>query len=269
MRAEDADTIRSLPVFRNIREATFAAITKVGLLEWFSPGVTLIRENAPAERIHIVVEGTVETFATVAGRETAIDIVQPAAAYLIPAFPSDRDYAQSARTLKRSHILMIPRERARPLMERDPALMRAIVAEYSRAYRRTVEDLKHQRLLNAAERVANWLLRADQEQGGAGRVKIGCAKGILASRLGMTPENLSRAFTALRDLGVQVKGSWIELTQPATLLRYIGADPPFFALEYRSGSAAMAAADATSPQQPLSEPRPALQLVDVAPRNGA
>ncbi len=100
-----------------------------------------------------------------------------------------------------------PTERKRPL----------IVRELSSHYRSTVRALKNQKLRNGVERLANYLLRQHDEQGGAGSLTLPIDKRTLASLLGMTPENLSRAFGTLRPYGVDVDGPDIRLTKLADL----------------------------------------------------
>ena len=76
-----------------------------------------------------------------------------------------------------------------------------------------VKSLKNQKLRNAVERLANCLLRSEAEQGGTGVIQLQVDKRTLAALLGMTPENLSRAFATLKPYGVEVNGREIRLTQ--------------------------------------------------------
>lgn len=220
MRPDDVAAIRDLPLFRETREETFAALIEAGFLQRFPPGVTLIAESDRADFLHIVVEGLVEMFATAAGRETTIELLRPVGIFILAAVLNDQVYLQSARTLKASRILMIPAEKVRASMASDAAFMRAIVFELARAYRTTIRDLKNQKLRTGTERLANWLLRMADEQGGRDQVEIVFEKRTLASLLGMTPENLSRAFATLRRYGVKVKGSQIALAQPHALVEF-------------------------------------------------
>lgn len=48
---------------------------------------------------------------------------------------------------------------------------------------------------------------------------------MLASLLGMTPENLSRSLAALADYGVEVHGPNVTITRPAALERLAKPDP--------------------------------------------
>ncbi|HQS49533.1 MAG: transcriptional regulator [Rhizobiales bacterium 24-66-13] len=225
MRIEDAAVIRELPLFRNVEHGAFARLIDAGFLQRFPPGVVLIQESDRADFLHVVVEGTAELFAGTGGRETTIELVRPVGLFILAAVLRDQVYLQSARTLERSLILMLPAESVRATLEADPAFMRAVVMELAGDYRRTIRDLKNLKLRNGAERLANWLIRAELEQGATGAVEIPVEKRTVAARLGMTPENLSRAFATLAEYGVRTKGARVEFTDRSALVAYAKPDP--------------------------------------------
>jgi CRP/FNR family transcriptional activator FtrB len=220
MRREDVVEIRKLELFRACADETFDALVTAGFLQRFPPGVVLIQENEPSDFLYIVVEGLVEMFAGHAGRETTIGFVRPIGTFILAAVLKDQVYLQSARTLEKSRMLMIPAANVREAMQHDTAFMSAIVGELSTCYRNLVKELKNQKLRTGTERLANWLLRANEKQGGSGMVELGIGKRVLASRLGMTPENLSRSFAALGPHGVVVNGPRIRIADLETLRRF-------------------------------------------------
>jgi CRP/FNR family transcriptional activator FtrB len=224
MREEEVAALRGLRLLAAIGEETFADLVAAGYLQFFPPGVTLIHERDPADFLHIVVEGTVELYAGHDGRETTMDLCRPVSAFILAAVLSDQMYLQSARTLTKARILMIPSARVRGWIARDPAFMANIVGELARGYRQMVKALKNQKLRTGAERLANWLIRAEADQGTSGRVAIDVEKRVLASRLGMTPENLSRALNTLATHGVRANGARIHIADPAALRAFAKPD---------------------------------------------
>jgi len=225
MRLEDSGEIRQLKLFKDCTDDTFDALIRAGFLQRFPPGVVLIQENDPADFLYIVVEGLVEMYATNAGRETTIGFVHPIGTFILAAVLRDQVYLQSARTLDKSRVLMIPAESVREAMHRDTAFMTAIVGELATCYRNVVKDLKNQKLRTGTERLANWLLRANRTGGGTGVVELKVGKRVLASRLGMTPENLSRAFATLKPYGVEVEGPTIYLRDVDALATLAKSSP--------------------------------------------
>lgn len=225
MRLSDVVEIRQLPLFHSCAEETFESLVKAGFLQRFPRSVTLIEESQSADFLHVVVEGLVEMYGTNAGRETTLSLIRPVGTFILAAVLKDQVYLQAARTLEASRILMIPAESVRAAMVADPGFMSAIVAELATAYRRTVKELKNQKLRTGVNRLANWILRAHERQGGKGVVHIGMEKRVLASYLGMAPENLSRAFATLSVHGVALDGPIIRLTNPGKLVKLARPNP--------------------------------------------
>ena len=75
------------------------------------------------------------------------------------------------------------------------------------------------------ERLANHLLRHQKRAGGGGSFELDFEKRRLASVLGMTAENLSRAFKGLQPYGVTVEGPRIYIDDQADLERFAKPTP--------------------------------------------
>lgn len=225
MRRSEIDLVRELPLFRDTTEGRFNALMSAALLQKFPERTTLIREGELPDFLHIIVEGTVELFAAWDGRETTIDIMRPVTTFILAAVIRDEVYLKSARTLAPSRILMIPAEAVRDVFGRDAAFARAIVNELAMRYRDIVRALKDQKLRSGIERLANWIIETDRQQGGNGRIVLTHDKRTLSSRLGMTPENLSRNLAGLVAHGVSGSGREIVITDRAALQRRAKPDP--------------------------------------------
>jgi len=217
--------VRELSLFTGMSEEHFDEMLQMAYLQRFPPQVQLITEGDQADFLHIVVDGTVEMFGTSNGRETTMAILRPISTFILAAVLKDAVYLMSARTLNRAQILMIPAENIRAAMEIDPAFARAMVLELASGFRSVVKTLKEQKLRTAVERLANYLLRALEQRGAEGELELTEDKRTLAALMGMTPENLSRAFGTLKDYGVEVHGSRIKLTRIEDLTRLAKPTP--------------------------------------------
>ncbi len=224
MRPADKSAVRHLDLFAGMSEEAFEALFETAYLQRFPQGVQLIGEGDPADFLHVVLDGQVELFATWNGRDTAITVLRPVSTFILAAVLRDAVYLMSARTLEASRILMIPAEKIRSVMLEDAALAQAMIRELATCYRQTVMNLKNQKLRTSTERLANYLLRLHQQQQQES-VTLPFDKRTLASLLGMTPENLSRAFGTLKPYGVEVNGRDIHLTRLDELEGFAKADP--------------------------------------------
>jgi CRP/FNR family transcriptional activator FtrB len=206
MRISDQQIVRALPLFKDIREEHFSTLMGAALLQTFPPRVQLIREGELPDFLHVIVEGAVELYAGHRDRETTIDVIVPTTTFILAAVIRDEVYLKSARTLTQSRVLMIPADAVRDIFGRDGAFARAVVGELALRYRGIMRALKNQKLRTGMERLANWILQTDLWNGSVGELTLPFEKRLLAALLGMTPENLSRSFTALTSYGVVSHG---------------------------------------------------------------
>lgn len=219
MRGSDAPEIRALALFRDVAEESFEALMRGAYLQTFPPRVQIIQEGDAADFLPILVDGAVELFAGWEGRQIAIALLRPVTTIVLAASIVDRPYLMSGRTLEKSRIALVPSEDVRRVFREDRLFAAAIVAELAHDFRGAIRQIKNLKLRSASERLANYLLQQSTLRGSA-RFELTAEKRVLASLLGMTPENLSRAFGALRRQGVVVEGARVRLESPATLRRY-------------------------------------------------
>jgi CRP/FNR family transcriptional activator FtrB len=211
-----------LTLFTDMAEASFDSVVRGSFLQSFPAGVELLRQNDTADFLHVLLDGSVELLAATAGRETTIAVVRPVASFILAAVLRDRPYLMSARTLARARVLMIPGQNVRATFAADAAFAAAVVDELAGAFRFMVRELKNHKLRTGAERLANWLLLA---MDAGGTVQLDFEKRVLAARLGMTPENLSRALATLGPYGVTGSGRVVAVTRPEELRRFARPDP--------------------------------------------
>ena len=217
MREADAEIVRALPLFSGMQQAHFETLIGAGYLQRFPHQVVLIHEGQRPNFLHVLVEGSVEFFSTSRGRETTLSFLAPPGAFILAAVALDQLYLKSARTTESSVVVLIPAEAVREVFNKDPAFARAVVAELALRYRGLVKDLKNQRLRTSLERLANWILAHNDKIGRPGSFKLPMEKKALANLLGMRPENLSRAFSELSELGVDVDGATLRIVDIAAL----------------------------------------------------
>jgi len=212
--------VRTLPVFEDVSEPHFEELMNAAFLQRFPQGVRLISEGDLPDFLHIVVDGSVELFSTHDGHECTIEILEPVTTFILAAVIRDDVYLKSARSLTAAQILMVPAETVRSVFERDAAFARAIVNELAERYRGIVRALKNEKLRTSAQRLANWILCAETQQGGRRQIDLKFGKRVLASRLGMTPENLSRNLALLTKYGVRSSGRDIIVENRPALERF-------------------------------------------------
>lgn len=219
MRTDDLDEMKRLPLFSGVNPALVEGMLKSAYLQRFPAHVELAREGDPADFLHVIVDGHIEVYSAYRERETTVAVLGPGHSFIVAAVILDRVYLKSARALTPAKVLLIPAEAVREAFARDGAFARSMAIELATAYRGVVKELKNQKLRSSLERLANWLLAQDAATGNTGRIELPFDKKVLASRLGMVPEVLSRSFAALQPYGVVVAGAVVTLGERDALIR--------------------------------------------------
>lgn len=208
-----------LPLFQNLDPTTFAQLMNDADLRSVARGVQLVAEGEVADSLHILIEGSVELEAGWNERHSTLALLRPLATIALASVVLEAPALMNARTITRCKVLTMPGAALRYAARRDTTLAYGLAEELSGCYSSVVRALKNNKLRGAQDRLSNYLLAQQTRQGGQMVFKLPCQKRILASLLGMTPENLSRAFASLAVHGVTVNGAVVTLARRSALSR--------------------------------------------------
>ncbi len=222
---QDYAEIRALGLFSGIQNEHFNSLMRGAYVQNFPPQIELITEGEPSDFLHVVLSGSVDLFSGWNGRDTSIATVRPMSTFILAATINNAPYLMSARTLEKSRIVLIPSQDVRAIFDADGNFARAIVTELAQCYRSVIKSQKDLKLRSSLERLANYILRQQKRAGGNTAFDLAFEKRRLASVLGMTPENLSRAFKGLQPYGVTVEGTRITIGDQADLERFARPNP--------------------------------------------
>jgi CRP/FNR family transcriptional regulator, transcriptional activator FtrB len=217
--------IRRLDLFSQMADDNFTSLMRGAYVQNFPAQIELITEGEPSDFLHIVVSGSVDLFSAWNGRDTSMATVRPISTFILAATIKDAPYLMSARTLEKSRIALIPSQDVRAIFDADGDFARAIVAELAQCYRSVIKAQKDLKLRTSLERLANYVLRQQKHAGCGASFELDFEKRRLASVLGMTPENLSRAFKGLQPYGVTVSGARITIGSQADLEHFAKPNP--------------------------------------------
>lgn len=161
-----------------------------------------------------VLAGTVKlTCQSSGGEEKIIDLPNKGQVFGEAAVLLDCPYPFAATALTAVHLLHIDAQMLRDLVAGSAEFARHMLLLVSRGICNIVSDLEDFRMRAPPERVARFLLEQSGEGGVAGdSIRFPAPKHVLASRLGMVPESLSRAMRDLADAGlVEIDRDYVRL----------------------------------------------------------
>ena len=214
-----------LDLFNGSAPATAEEILAGARVQHYPTGSEVVREGEPADYLYVLLSGQVQIVAHDNGHETTILILEPPHSFVMAAVYLDRVFLQTARTLEAADILVIPAEPIRRFAQIDIALANNVSRELALAYRMVAQELKNQKLRPSLQRLANWLVRRDIETGSSGKFRLPFEKKVLAAKLGMAPEALSRTFVTLAKYDVIVQGRDVEIRDMNSLVRLAKPSP--------------------------------------------
>ncbi|MGZ2443718.1 Crp/Fnr family transcriptional regulator [Sinorhizobium medicae] len=127
----------------------------------------------------------------------------------------------SAEAAEASVIARIDSAKLRKIAAADPDVAQAFIEHLCHRGKMTEDMLAQDRLLTAKQRVASYILsHCPNGTNTSFSFRLPFQKNILAGKLGVAPEALSRAFSTLRQSGVIVKGRMIEIHDRHALERF-------------------------------------------------
>ncbi len=216
--AEDFAILAGTPLFSALPMSALRDITAEASLIRYRPGDSLFHQGEEARVLHVILEGEVcmsSTFS--AGEETVVDFLGRGDVFIAAAVLTGKPYLMSARALTSARVIQLPSERLRHDLRDKPDLAMAMLAVLSEHFRKLVCEVKDQKLRSASQRLAKYLLTLAEPRQGAARLRLPHSKSIIAARIGIRLETLSRVFAALSKCGVSIDGQVVGVADIGTL----------------------------------------------------
>ncbi|MCW8829334.1 MAG: cyclic nucleotide-binding domain-containing protein [Gammaproteobacteria bacterium] len=217
--------LRRSPLFCDVATEVIQAISLETSFRTYSANEYLFHAGATADYLYVLMEGAVKmTAGPLGGRESVIELMQPVDCFLMAAVLSAKPYLLSAQAVGEVEVLTIPAELLRGVVSTEPQLALTMIASLANQYRQMVRHVKDLRLRTAVQRLGIYLIGLADKQGGSKTLSLPFVKRLIAARLNMTPENMSRAIVALRDEGVDVIDDEVHLRDIDALRRFCQVD---------------------------------------------
>ena len=209
--------ISSLPLFGN---ASRDALHTVARRCWIVPaprGTALVRIGAHVPGVFAVAYGTVKLALRNGGaEERLLRLVAARQVFAEGAALLGRPSPYDAVALAESKLVVIPSPTLFELIERDARFARGLVISLAQRKLELCAEIGSAALHTGLERLATYLLQLDG-------VQLPSSKTLVAARLGMKKETLSRLLARLTREGVlEMNGREVRVLDRARLLALAG-----------------------------------------------
>jgi CRP-like cAMP-binding protein len=188
------------------------------------PHEWLFRQGDPATAFFIVIDGWIKLYrSTPSGDETVIHILTKGESFAeAVAFTGNR-YPATAEAVTDARVGRIPADHIVRCIRNDPDIALAMIASTSQHLHYLVQQIEQLKAQSGVQRVAEFLASLSLAKQGECAIALPYDKILIAARLGLTPESLSRAFARLKGIGVIIDASQVVIKDIAKL-RQIAAD---------------------------------------------
>lgn len=202
MRLSDihCEEVRQAYLFEHLGEAAFAELTRHARLLVLTGGDMLFADGDPCRHFYLLRSGMIKLFKSSAeGSERVVELIRPGQLFGEEAMFAEA-YSAHADALEASEVFAFEANFFAGQMRDDTELCLRMMALMSRRSRKLVDEIGNMTLQNAIQRAVRYLMQMGGR--GDGTIQLNFPRGILASRLGVTPETFSRIMTKLRNEGM-------------------------------------------------------------------
>ena len=192
----------------------------------FDRGETIFLQGEPARHVFIVLSGWVKLYRiSQSGGEAVVGVFTKGRSFgEAVAFRGDV-YPVAAEAVTDARVLQVGANSVLDMMARRPEVCTAMLAATFQHLHALVMQVEQLKARTGAQRVAEFLLDLCPVEDGACAVVLPYEKSLIAGRLGMKPESLSRAFTRLKREGVKISQNHAAISDVARLRGFVEEDP--------------------------------------------
>jgi CRP/FNR family transcriptional regulator, dissimilatory nitrate respiration regulator len=199
-------TLRDLRLFATVDDQTLARLALEAKVETFADGAAIFRQGDLVSAIVIVLRGYVKVLRIASpGDEPLVGISPDGETVGEPPSGANETYRVSAEAIGPTSVLKFPASRFSRLMKESPSLCAAVVQDTKDKIAALLTEIESLKAQNADQRLARFILSLCPPGEDQCRFRLPYDKRLIAARLGVKQETLSRAFAKLREHGVRTE----------------------------------------------------------------
>lgn len=217
----DLHVIRSQPLFAGLPPVMFDRMLQRSSQCSFPKGRILFQRGDPADHYFIVLDGWVKIFRDTPDGDQAVlgifsrgNMFAEAAAFLSAGYPASAEVVDDCR------LLLLDARTFKSVVQDTPETALNMLSSMSRHLHYLMYEVECLKTQTACERLVAFLLHRCDRFSGPAVVELPYDKNLVAARLGVQPESLSRLLNQLREHGVTSDQGRVTIADVARLREF-------------------------------------------------
>lgn len=217
--------LHQAPLFNALDAEQFKALLATATIYDLAEGELLFQQGQHLEQIFICTEGFIKLFRLAPnGDEKIVEIISAGNSFAEAVlFFGGQQYPVHAVALKPAQVIGINAEQYQKILRSSVDVCFHLMGLMSKRMHWLLTEVDRLTLHNASFRLASWLLEAPSYA--ANTILLDVPKHVLASRLSIKPETLSRILKRLSEQAlIRVDEQMIELLDRASLEKMVSLE---------------------------------------------
>lgn len=217
--------VPTLPLFRELDGEHLKAIVANTRKFQVAKGEMLFQKGDEAKGFYFVLKGQIKlAFPSMQGNEKVVALIGPGQSFGEAAMFLHQPFPVRAESLTNTEFLLFSSQLIFSLLERDPMFARKLLAGLSMRLHQLVMDVELYSQRSSVQRLIGYFLQLSPEMDDspdAITIDLPSAKQVIASRLNLTPETLSRILHELTEQRlIEMNGRRIHIPNAEALRAY-------------------------------------------------
>ena len=217
---DDFALIRRATLFGGLDDAALSEILADARVKTVSRNEVIFIHGEEATFFYLVLDGWVKlTRDTPSGNESVISLFTKGETFAEAAAIGMENYPVNAVATEPTRLLTFSAGAVREIFRHNSDYAMSVVVSMAKHMHKLVGQIEQLTSCTAGDRLVNFLLRLCPEDAEEAVIALPIEKSLVAQRLGMKPETLSRALAKLRRVGVETHGGEVRITDVEALRR--------------------------------------------------
>ncbi|OUS11902.1 hypothetical protein A9Q97_06840, partial [Rhodospirillales bacterium 47_12_T64] len=191
--------------FSRISSRKKKVLLPLSRIEHFPAGCTIIEFGAKADNFYVLEDGYIRLMlsSSCGGKKSTIDVLGPGGAFGEESVTNSGLYNFTCVALDDVEVRVIPGDVLRKILLEDPELIFRMMGRISLNMHSLMSQIADLKMRSTAERLSMFLIELSGLVKGESVITLPYDKRVIADKLGMSPETLSRTFAKLKKVGVR------------------------------------------------------------------